>query len=146
MELVLERDRRGKVDTTGQLYEQTSGGSRTWLCFVLEDQVRTGPKVYGQTAIPAGRYEIRMVRSPRFARELPRLLNVPGFEGILIHAGNTRHDTEGCLLPGLQRSQEPDGTQRVTQSRDAFARLMVRIQHALALGQALWITIKDPPS
>lgn len=143
MELILERDRQGTVDTTGQLYEQTPDGSRSWLCFILEDQVRQGPKVYGQTAIPAGRYEIRMVRSPRFARDLPRLLNVPGFEGILIHAGNTRQDTEGCLLPGLQRSREPDGTQRVTQSRDAFSRLMVRIQRALSLGAPVWITIKN---
>lgn len=140
MELLLERDRRGPVDTTGQLYELPA---RSWLCFVLEDRVRTGPKVYGQTAIPAGRYEVRMVRSPRFARDLPRLLNVPGFEGILIHAGNTRHDTEGCLLPGLLRSTEPDGSQRVTQSRDAFARLMVRIQHALSSGEQVWITVRE---
>lgn len=139
MDLVLERDRRGALDTTGQLYEMPA---RTWLCYVLEDRVRAGSKVYGETAIPAGRYQVKLTRSPRFGRDLPLLLGVPGFDGIRIHTGNDASDTEGCLLPGLTR-ELAGGVQRVGRSRDAFAKLMLRIQHAVSFGEQIWIEIKD---
>lgn len=137
--LTLVRDRLGKVDTTGQLYDAQGN----FVCFVLEDLVRTGPKVYAQTAIPAGTYRVQITRSPRFARDLPLLLDVPGFTGIRIHPGNDRDDTEGCLLPGLARQQLPDGSQRVTQSRDAFARLMLLLQRAIGRGEPVSIEIRN---
>lgn len=52
------------------------------------------------TAIPQGRYEICLTYSNRFKKLLPLLMDVPGFSGIRIHAGNTEHDTEGCILLG----------------------------------------------
>lgn len=64
----------------------------------LEDCKRDGPKVSGETAIPAGTYTVTVEPSPRFSRDLPRLHNVPGFEGILIHGGNTALDSSGCIL------------------------------------------------
>ena len=57
-------------------------------------------KVYAQTAIPYGKYKITLNKSPRFKRDLPRLLDVPHFEGILIHRGNTAKDSAGCILVG----------------------------------------------
>jgi hypothetical protein len=75
--------------------------------------------------------------SPRFRRRLPLLLNVPGFEGIRIHPGNTQHDTEGCILPGRGHT---DTT--VTQSVLAFDSLLVRIEAAQAAREDVWITIK----
>lgn len=137
--LKLIRDRLGKVDTTGQLYDAQGN----FVCYVLEDLVRAGPKVYAQTAIPAGTYRIQITRSPRFARDLPLLLDVPGFTGIRIHPGNDRDDTEGCLLPGLARQQLPDGSQRVTQSRDAFARLLLLLRRELASGKQVSIQITN---
>lgn len=60
----------------------------------------TSRKVYGETAIPAGTYQVRMTYSNRFKRIMPEVLNVPGFSGIRIHSGNTAKDSLGCILLG----------------------------------------------
>lgn len=80
------------------------------LCDTLEDKVRDlnkngvfdgdEKKVYAETAIPYGTYDIVVDYSPKFKRELPRLQNVKHFEGILIHRGNTAEDSAGCILVG----------------------------------------------
>ena len=67
--------------------------------YCLEDTVREdGCKIKGETAIPAGKYEVRLTMSTRFKRITPQLIDVPDFEGIRIHGGNSSLDTEGCLL------------------------------------------------
>lgn len=74
------------------------------MCNTLEDTVRElkslADKVPGQTAIPAGKYQVVMSMSPRFKRVLPEILNVPYFTGVRIHRGNAAKNTEGCILPG----------------------------------------------
>lgn len=107
-------------------------------CFTLEDVVRAGEKVDGQTAIPAGRYQVVITFSNRFQRPLPLLVNVPGFERIRIHAGNTDADTEGCILVGADR-----GLNAVLQSRLAFADLFPKLETALKAGRCT-ITIENP--
>lgn len=57
-------------------------------------------KIYGETAIPTGTYEVRVTWSPKFQRNLPLLLGVPHFEGIRIHRGNLPKNTLGCILVG----------------------------------------------
>lgn len=106
------------------------------FCWTLEDVVRAGPKVFGQTAIPAGTYAIELTMSPHFGRVLPLLVNVPGYEGVRIHPGNTAADTEGCLLVGFGHGQD-----QITQSRDAFNSLFARIQEAANNGEPLSIEI-----
>lgn len=89
--------------TIGKLYLDGK-----YFCDTLEDRVRdltNERKVPGQTAIPAGHYEVVVNISPRFRRKLPRLVNVPGFDGILIHRGNTVEDTAGCILVGENRER-----------------------------------------
>jgi Family of unknown function (DUF5675) len=107
-------------------------------CYGIEDVVRpTGEaKVFGKTAIPAGTYQVIISWSPRFKRPLPLLLNVPGFAGVRIHAGNTAADTEGCLLPGTGA-----GKDMVTNSRVAFEKLFRKIEAAAKKGRVL-LTIR----
>jgi len=57
-------------------------------------------KVYGETAIPAGHYKIKMTYSPKYKRAMPHVMNVKGFSGIRIHSGNTAKDSLGCILLG----------------------------------------------
>ena len=105
MELLLERKwckpdyTIGRLSVNGKFY-----------CNTLEDTVRdinkNGTfdcgefKISGHTAIPYGTYEVIVNYSPKFKRELPRLLNVKHFDGILIHRGNTNRDSSGCILVG----------------------------------------------
>ena len=102
MELRLERLWPKETYTIGRLYINNE-----FFCNTLEDKIvdknKNGifdngeKKVYGESAIPYGTYNIIYNWSPKFGRNLPRLLNVPHFEGILIHSGN-RHKKEGNPL------------------------------------------------
>lgn len=98
MRLLLERIALRDTYTIGRLYVDGQ-----YLCDTLEDRVRdlsTERKVPGETAIPPGTYDVVVNVSPKFKRMLPRLLNVPQFDGILIHRGNTAKDSSGCILVG----------------------------------------------
>lgn len=93
-------------------------------CFTLEDRVRP-VKIKGETAIPLGAYEVVVTFSNRFKKPLPLFLDVPGFEGIRIHPGNTKKDTEGCILVGQTKSKDMVG-----KSRAAFDILFAKIKAA----------------
>jgi hypothetical protein len=93
-------------------------------CYTLEDKERD-VKIKCETAIPKGTYKVIINQSNRFKKLLPLLLNVPNFEGVRIHPGNTNHDTEGCILVGRTRSKDFIG-----QSRKAFATLFAKMKEA----------------
>lgn len=93
-------------------------------CFTLEDAERP-VKIKGETAIPKGTYKVIINQSNRFKRLLPLLLDVPNFEGVRIHSGNSNHDTEGCILVGQTRNKNYIG-----QSRKAFDKLFKKMQKA----------------
>ena len=116
MELTLKRIARKDTYTIGRLYID---GVR--FCDTLEDTDRgldqsmslpvlRAKKRRGITAIPTGRYKVTLdVKSPKFSQKkaydfckgyLPRLINVPAYDGVLIHIGNYPKDTEGCILVG----------------------------------------------
>lgn len=135
MKLVLQRAPSSAHSTIGEL----SVDGR-FECFTLEDVIRaTGIKVPGQTCIPAGHYEIQLTMSQRFSRVLPLLVNVPMFEGIRIHPGNTDADTEGCILVGWG-----NGADQIMQSRDAFASLFSKLRGAEARGESITIEVRNP--
>ena len=95
-------------------------------CYTLEDVVRKGAKVNGQTAIPIGTYNVIINHSNRFNRDLPLLENVPNFTGVRIHAGNTSAHTEGCILVGTTWS----GKDFIGNSRVAFNKLFEKLKKA----------------
>jgi hypothetical protein len=118
------------------------------LCDTLEDRNRDlnrdgdlndagEGKVYGKTAIPFGTYNVVVSMSPKFGRELPRLENVPHFDGILIHRGNTDDDTLGCILVGENKVKG-----KVINSTPYEVELVNRCKEALARGEKITITIE----
>jgi hypothetical protein len=140
MLLEVKRDPSADGCTLGKLFVDGQ-----FECFTLEDVVREVPgepvlqwKIPDQTAIPFGSYGVIVNFSEPFQRPLPLLLNVPGYDGVRIHSGNTAADTEGCILVGSQQ-----GTGAVLNSRDAFAALFPKIQAAIAQGQSVQISISN---
>ena len=108
-----------------------------FTCWTLEDVVRE-VKIPGETAIPAGRYAVRLSLSQRFQKLLPEILAVPGFTGIRIHAGNTQADTHGCVLVGRIRAYD-----RVEESKLALMHVMEQLRRATTAGDPITITIED---
>ena len=138
MELNIKRIARRETYTIGRLYIDGK-----YFCDTLEDKDRglrqdmptaviRATKRKGITAIPTGRYRVTLaVQSPKFSKRaiyqfcngyLPRLINVPGYDGVLIHIGNTARDTEGCLLVGRNTQ-----VGKVLDSRKTFIELYDRL-------------------
>ena len=98
---------------------------------------RRAKKSAGQTAIPEGSYRVLITKSPAMGGKwLPLVMSVPGFEGIRIHAGNTRADTQGCILVGQSLAM---GT--LTQSRQTLERLMRHISACMERTEPVWLTV-----
>jgi hypothetical protein len=134
LQLVLNRVTNSDEMCIGEVYI-----NEKFQCFTCEDTVRyPGIKIPGKTAIPAGAYEIFVTMSTRFQRMLPLLINVPMFEGIRIHPGNTALDTEGCILPGMIKT-----TNGVGSSRIAFEGLFQKINDARSRMTQVFITINN---
>ena len=129
MELKLQRFLFGKKDTIGKLYIDD-----VYFCYTLEDVVRgPGIKIPGETAIPAGLYSVIIDLSTRFKRLMPHILNVPDFEGIRIHKGNTDADTEGCILLG--KTWDKSHEDFIGQSKIAFDEFFALLEVGVAKGK-----------
>ena len=123
MELLLKRHTFKPTYTIGKLFLNSK-----YFCDVIEDTVRdlnmdgdlddSGEgKIYGKTAIPYGRYEVKLTMSNRFKKVLPILIGVKGFEGIRIHNGNTEQDSLGCLIVGENKEVGKVLNSRVTMDK-----------------------------
>ena len=141
MELLLTRQPSNAQATLGHL--RVAGAP---FCVTLEDVVRDlGPdgsgKVYGKTAIPAGRYRVTINFSPKFQKNMLAVLDVPFFTGIRIHSGNDDADTLGCILVGAM----VDGPDRIHGGSIVLPRLFAMVQAAIEKGEEIWLTILDSP-
>ena len=145
MNLELKRIFKGKNYTIGRLFIDGK-----YFCDTLEDPVRQldsiKDKIYSETAIPAGKYKISMSSiSPKYSirksynwcgGRLPRLLDVPFFEGILIHSGNTPDHTAGCILVGENKVKG-----QVINSMNTLKNLWVKLNVADEVGEEIWIDV-----
>lgn len=155
MKLTVDRKWKKECYTIGKLFVDG-----VFFCNTLEDKDRgltstmsiekiKVMKKAAVTAIPSGTYNIRMdVISPKYSSKewyikncngarMPRLENVPGYAGVLIHSGNTAADTEGCILVGKN-----DVVGKVTKSKDYFLLLYNKMYTAYKKGEKITITIK----
>lgn len=115
--------------TIGSLYLND-----VFFCYTLEDKDRgldqsqsvftiQAKKLFGITAIPYGKYPLIVNKSPKFGRLLPRLQGIKGFDGVLIHRGNSAEHSHGCILVGYKK-----GTDCIMESTKAEADLITILQ------------------
>jgi hypothetical protein len=132
MKLLLERKYLMDTYTIGKL--SING---VYFCDVLEDKVRIPfIKISKETAIPYGTYIVTITYSGKFQREMPLLNNVPQYEGIRIHSGNTEVDTEGCLLVGENKVKG-----KVINSKITFDKLYPILKETFDKGEKITIEI-----
>lgn len=133
-EIIIKRTAYRTNYTIGKLYVNGN-----YVCDTLEDKDRglddslsedyiNKIKVFGKTAIPAGKYNVSITYSPHFKKNLPLVTNVKGFDGIRIHSGNTDKDTLGCILVGYNNV-----TGKVINSKEALAKLMSKLSGKITL-------------
>lgn len=153
MKLKLIRKWKTPEYTIGQLFvdgvlfsntlEDTDRGLKKTMPLAQIKQIKKA----GITCIPSGTYSITLaVQSPKYLRSntmmrfnsgyMPRLLDVPGYEGVLIHPGNSAEDTEGCILPGKN-----DKVGWVSNSTDYFKKLYTKMKSASVIGEKITIEI-----
>ena len=152
MELEVLRISSGKDSTSGLLFDVTN--KRKFLCYTLEDEYRE-EKIMGETRIPAGTYEVVFRKSGGFHnkyvkrygemhRGMLHIINVPGFECILIHTGNTDEHTAGCLLLGdTQTNNQIAKDGFIGSSGQAYKRLYPKIADAIDNGDCVVIEYID---
>lgn len=156
MNLLLKRIYKGSAYTIGKLYIDGK-----YFCDTLEDvdrgltnsmplSVIQAKKILGQTAIPVGKYKLNLaVKSPRYSQieyykqlcagYVPRLEEVKGYSGVLIHCGNTAKDTDGCILVGRNKKKG-----MVLESRATFEKLYTLLTHQIMSDELepIYITIE----
>jgi hypothetical protein len=137
IEFTLKRDLRTDEFTLGRLLCGTE--HMGYVCEDVDRDLEHHPecKIPGETAIPRGRYRLTATMSQRFGRVMPLIVDVPGYEGVRIHGGNTAVDTEGCPLLGKTRTAVG-----VLNCPEVNERLLKRIQDEEAAGNHCWITVK----
>ncbi len=143
MRLLLKRRYLGPEYTIGSWYDDG-----VYLCDIIEDKVRDlnkdgdlldegEGKVFGETAIPYGKYAMELSMSPKFKRLLPMILNVKHFTGIRVHKMNTAKDSHGCIGPGENKIKGG-----IINSEKYEMEIVARMLKAEKAGEEITIEIK----
>ena len=143
MKIVVKREVLNEKSTIGRLLIDG-----VEFCRTLEDKVRKGEKVYGETAIPEGVYKMELrtegtihedyrKRFPAMHKGTLHILDIPGYKYVLIHIGNFPGDTLGCILVGL----EYFGGDAIKQSTAAYMKIYPVIANALSSGEDVTIEV-----
>ena len=153
MKLEVLRFSSQKDSTNGLLFDVTK--DRKFLAYTLEDEYRD-TKIKAETRIPAGTYEITLRKVGGFDKRYSKkygnmhkgmlwVRDVPGFEYILIHTGNTDEHTAGCLLVGDTQYQNITKTKDgfIGSSVDAYKRIYPNIADAIKQGECVEISYVD---
>ena len=153
MKLEVLRFSSQEDSTSGLLFEISELG-RKFLCYTLEDE-RRALKVRGETRVPAGTYNIKLRKEGGFNakytkkyggfhRGMLHICDVPNFEYILIHTGNTDEHTAGCLIVGdSQENNIVTENGWVGKSRNAYKRIYPLVAKALERGEKVMIKYTD---
>ena len=161
MELEVIRISSGIDSTNGILLESIEQGNeidgcwrqRKFLAYTLEDEYRD-EKVFGETRIPDGTYKLGLRKEGGYHAKYSKrfddihigmlhVLDVPNFEYILIHCGNTDEHTAGCLLVGDSQENNQITTDGfIGKSTQAYKRIYPRIAEAIDCGEEVKITYK----
>jgi hypothetical protein len=134
MEIEIKRTAKRDDYTIGSL---SINGRK--VCNTLEPHCidwKTEKKTDGKTAIPEGRYRVEMHYSRKFGKQVPFLLDVPHFEGIMIHQGNAPQNTQGCILVGYNTIRG-----LVLKSHEAMVKIEDAIKYARKVKQEIWCMI-----
>lgn len=141
MELKLERKIFNETSTEGNLYVNGK-----WFCNTIEDKVRAKPgqwhsslKIYGQTAIPYGKYPVLVTWSNRFKRQLTGVFNVPDFEGIRIHNGTSENSSAGCIIVSYK---DDDANHKLINDKAAMNDLCKLVEEAQK-SEKVFLTITE---
>jgi hypothetical protein len=135
MELRLNRFKTGDKSTLGKWFVNGNG-----FCDTLERAVKPVgfPDGY-KPCIPVGTYNVIIDYSNHFGKNMPHIMDVPGYDGIRIHCGDTDADTEGCVLVADNIVNEDF----VNQSQAAFGRFFPLLQMALNNGETVSLLIHE---
>lgn len=153
MDLQVIRFSSQKDSTLGMLMNKASTGL-SFVCFTIEDEYRT-VKVYNETRIPAGKYKVKLRSEGSFHEKylakfgadfhkgMLWVTDVPNFEYILIHIGNSDDDTAGCLLVGNTSQQNITEEGTIGGSTEAYKRIYPQIRDAILEGKDVFIEYVD---
>ena len=134
MKIVIKREIKGNTYTAGKMYVDD-----WYFADTLEPKTidwSNEENTLGKTAIPEGTYKVEMRYSTKFKTQMPFLQNVPHFEGIMLHVGNSVRDSRGCILVGTRTFPSV-----LTHSRDAVNRLILLIEEHK--GESITVSVEN---
>lgn len=141
----------GRIFIDGVLYGNTLEDEDRGLSDAMDERTVRNRKIYGKTAIPRGRYKVDMdTLSPKFSKypfymevcqgKLPRIKNVKGFDGILIHVADGPKGAgllEGCIGVGLNKK-----VGQLSDGKEVFKKIYAEMKKAHSKGEAIYITVE----